>query len=169
MGGSVKAVVEPFIAGVRGGRLGIGAMEARWKREWEEGKGEEVKRHEGEGPRLNVRTGHPQWLCMGLMRVVDKAAGQGCTRKGSSSRGSSPKVGQRVMYTHVDGSENVGGPVGLLAVNNCQKGSSVRIVMDVMKHGKLGQIGHLMKDKSTEQATVRLEEDSKSWYFPTMR
>ena len=49
-----------------------------------------------------------------------------------------------------------------------KKGGRVRIVMDAnkLKHGKLGQIGYLMKrDKSTEQATVRLEEDSEILVF----
>ena len=49
-----------------------------------------------------------------------------------------------------------------------KKGGRVRIVMDQSstKHGRRGQIGTLMKrNKSAEQATVQLEEDSKILVF----
>ena len=187
VGGSVKAVVEPFIAEVRGGRLGVGAMEAMDAKKEEQNKkkeGNKEKRHRleqqdalGGEPQAKRARGEtpPSWLCSGIrVRVVDEMAGEKWYGKKGVVQEVLPLEGtsEGLMCTVImDGGENVTLDRvrdDWLSTALPKKGGRVRIVMDQSstKHGRRGQIGTLMKrNKSAEQATVQLEEDSKILVF----
>jgi hypothetical protein len=176
VGGSVKAIVEPFIAEVRGGRLGVGAMEAMDAKKNAKKKEKQLQQQQqvsdGEPQAKRVRgEPSPSWLCSGIrVRVVDEAAGEKWYGKKGVVQEVLPLEGSavRLVCTLVmDGDENVRldrVQDDWLSTALPKKGGRVRIVMDesATKHGRRGQIGTLIKrNKSAKQATVQLEEDSK--------
>ena len=181
VGGSVKAVVEPFIAEVRGGRLGVGAAEAMDRKKEDDRKSKDSSREDAKetmgdsnGSRLRpdakrARTEpSSSWVRSGIrVRIVDELAGSKWYGKKGVVQDVLPVEGSRTALACTVLMDD-----GNVMLNNIQdkwlstalpkKGGRVIIVLNQGKSkSRCGLTGTLIKrDKRREQATVQLAEDS---------
>jgi hypothetical protein len=170
VGGTVQAIVAPYVPETRGGRMGIGAIKALEEAEQQEEGKKKKKKKTTEATVSTMPTtslsgaASDRWLCSGIrVRIVDETmqldGGRRYGQKGVVND-VSPAEDGGVECTLVMDSDGVtvAGAHGLwLSTALPKKGGRVRVV-DGDRRGNTGVL--LKRDKKRQQATIQFDNVS---------